>query len=40
MFGAGLILVCEVDERLGLENLIADHLNNSRQGLNTQFRVT
>ena len=37
---AGLILVRELDKRLGLENLIADHLNDSLQGLNTQFRVT
>ena len=34
---AGLILVRELDERLGLEKLIADHLSDSRQGLNTQF---
>ena len=32
---AGLILVRELDERLGLENLIAEHLSDSRQGLNT-----
>ena len=36
---AGLILVRELDERLGLEALIADHLSDSRQGLNTQFRL-
>jgi hypothetical protein len=36
---AGLILVRELDERLGLEKLITDHLSDSRQGLNTQFRV-
>jgi len=36
---AGLILVRELDERLGLEHLIAEHLADSRQGLNTQFRV-
>jgi hypothetical protein len=36
---AGLLLVRELDERLGLENLIAEHLSDSRQGLNTQFRL-
>ena len=36
---AGLILVRELDERLGLEKLIPDHLSDSRHGLNTQFRV-
>ena len=36
---AGLILVRELDERLGLEHLITEHLRDSRQGLNTQFRV-
>jgi Transposase DDE domain group 1 len=36
---AGLILVRELDERLGLEHLITDHLNDSRNGMNTQFRV-
>ena len=36
---AGLILVRELDERLGLETLIAEHLSDSRQGLNTQFSV-
>ena len=36
---AGLILVRELDERLGLEALIAAHLNDPRQGLNTQFSV-
>ena len=35
---AGLILVRELDERLGLATLIAEHLSDSRQGLNTQFR--
>jgi hypothetical protein len=37
---AGLLLVRELDERLGLESIIAEHLNDSRQGLNTQFRLT
>ena len=36
---AGLILVRELDERLGLARLIAAHLRDSRHGLNTQFRV-
>ena len=36
---AGLLLVRELDERLGLEHLITEHLRDSRQGLNTQFRV-
>jgi len=36
---AGLILVRELDERLGLETLIAELLSDSRQGLNTQFGV-
>ena len=36
---AGLILVRELDERLGLETLVAEHLSDSRQGLNTQFTV-
>jgi hypothetical protein len=34
---AGLILVRELDERLGLEAIIAARLRDSRQGLNTQF---
>ena len=34
---AGLILIRELDERLGLATLIAEHLSDSRQGLNTQF---
>ena len=34
---AGLILVRELDERLGLEAIIAAHLSDSRHGLNTQF---
>jgi hypothetical protein len=37
---AGLILVRELDERLGLEAIIAGHLSDSRHGLNTQFRLT
>ena len=36
---AGLILVRELDERLGLAGLIAAHLRDSRHGLNTQFRL-
>ena len=36
---AGLILVRELDERLGLEAIITEHLRDSRQGLNTQFRL-
>jgi hypothetical protein len=38
--GAGLILVRELDERSGLEKFIAEHLSDSRQGLNTRFRLT
>jgi Transposase DDE domain group 1 len=34
---AGLVLVRELDERLGLGAIIAEHLRDSRQGLNTQF---
>ena len=33
---AGLLLVRELDERLGLEALISEYLNDSRQGLHTQ----
>ena len=29
----------ELDERLGLETLISEHLSDSRQGLNTQFSL-
>ena len=29
---AGLLLVRELDERLGLETLISEHLSDSRQG--------
>ena len=36
---AGLILVRELDERLGLDQRITDHLSDSRHGTNTQFRV-
>src|SRR6266851_3917679 len=36
---AGLILVRELDERLGLEAIITEHLSDSRHGLNTQFRL-
>jgi DDE family transposase len=35
----GLILVRELDERLGLEKLIEKHLSDSRQGLNKQFTL-
>jgi hypothetical protein len=34
---AGLLLVRELDERLGLATFIAEHLSDSRHGLNTQF---
>ncbi len=34
-----MILVRELDERLGLEAIIAAHLSDSRHGLNTQFRL-
>ena len=33
----GLILVRELDERLGLGKLISEHLSDSRQGLNKKF---
>ena len=36
---ASLILVRELDERLGLDAIITEHLRDSRQGLNTQFRL-
>ena len=36
---AGVILVRELDERLGLDAIITEHLRDSRQGLNTQFRL-
>ena len=35
----GLILIRELDERLGLEKLIEEHLSDSRQGLNKQFAL-
>ncbi|MGC9997750.1 MAG: transposase [Terriglobia bacterium] len=35
----GLILVRELDERLGLEKLIEEHWRDSRQGLNKQFML-
>ena len=35
----GLILVRELDERLGLETLIDEHLSDSRQGLNKKFSL-
>jgi hypothetical protein len=34
---AGLILVRELDERLGFGELIEPHLTDSRRGENTQF---
>jgi hypothetical protein len=34
---AGLLLVRELDERLGLAKFIAEHLTDARHGLNTQF---
>ena len=33
----GLILVRELDERLGLGKLIEEHLSDSRQGVNKKF---
>jgi hypothetical protein len=35
----GLILIRELDERLGLERLIEEQLSDSRQGLNKQFTL-
>ena len=35
----GLILIRELDERLGLEKLIEEHLSDSRQRLNQQFTL-
>jgi hypothetical protein len=35
----GLILVRELDERLGLEKLIEEHLSDLRQGLNKQLTL-
>ena len=37
--GGGLILMRELDERLGLEKLIEEQLSGSRQGLNRQFTL-
>ena len=34
---AGLVLVRELNERLGLETILTEHLRDSRHGLNTQF---
>ena len=34
---AGLVLVRELDERLGLEAILTEHLRDSRHELNTQF---
>ena len=36
---AGLLRVRALDEPLGLATLIAEHLSDSRQGLNTQFSL-
>ena len=36
---AGLILVRELDERLGLAGIIAAHLHDARHGRTTQFRL-
>ena len=36
----GLVLVRELDERLGLEAIVAGHLRDSRRGRNTQFPLT
>jgi hypothetical protein len=35
----GLILVRELDERLGLEKLIEEYLSNSRQDMNKRFTL-
>ena len=40
MLPCGLILVRELNERLGLEELIEEHLSDSRQGFNKQFTMT
>lgn len=37
---AGLMLVRELDEQLGLGAIIGAHLRDSRHGLNTQFPLT
>ena len=34
---AGLLLVRELDERLGLDQLISDNLTDNRRGKNTQL---
>ena len=39
MRDAGLVLVRELDERFGQATFIAEHLSDSRRGLNTQFRL-
>ena len=36
---AGLVLVRELDERLGLQAMITVHLRDTRQGPNTQFSL-
>ena len=36
----GVILIRELDERLGLEKPIEEQLSDSRQGLNKQFTLT
>jgi len=36
----GLILIRELDERLGLEKIIEEQLSDSRQGLNKQFTLS
>ena len=36
----GLVLVRELDERLGLGKLIDEHLTDSRQGSNKKFPLT
>jgi hypothetical protein len=36
----GLILVRELDERLGLEKFIEEHLSDSRQGFDEQFTLS
>jgi hypothetical protein len=35
--GGGLVLVRELDERLGFDDLIEQHLTDSRRGKNMQF---
>ena len=36
---AGILLVGELDDRLGLAAVITEHLHDSRHGLNTEFRL-